>query len=129
MLVVDASILAPAVADAGDDGERFRRRLRGEAIVAPDLLRVEVMSVVRRHLSAGRLTKKQASAAVEDLLDIPMSVFATAPLLRRVWELRDNLTAYDASYVALAEAIDRPLVTADHRLANAPGVRCQIELL
>ncbi len=87
------------------------------------------MSVVRRHLSAGRLTKKQASAAVEDLLDIPMSVFATAPLLRRVWELRDNLTAYDASYVALAEAIDRPLVTADHRLANAPGVRCQIELL
>lgn len=129
MLVVDASVLAPAVADGGADGQRFRERLRGEVVVGPDLLRVEVVSVVRRHRSAGRLSTEQAEAAVQDLFDFPVRVFPTAPLLQRVWDLRDNLTAYDGCYAALAEAVDAPLLTADQRLAKAPGLRCAIEVI
>lgn len=129
MLVVDASVLAPAVGDSGSDGLRFRDRLRGETVVGPDLLRVEVASVLRRHAVAGSLTPEQADAALDDLLDFPITVFPTASLLRRVWELRQNLTTYDGCYVALAEFLDSTLVTADRRLANAPGLRCVVEVL
>lgn len=129
MLVVDASVLAPALADGGTDGARFRTRLRSEAIIGPDLLRIEVTSVLRRHANSGQLTPEQADAAISDLLVFPITVFPTAPLLRRVWELRANLAAYDGCYVALAEAADSVLLTADRRLANARGPRCQIEVL
>ena len=129
MLVVDASVLAPAIADAGRDGQRFRQRLRGEVVIGPDLLRIEVTSVLRRHANRKLLSPAQADAAISDLLEFPITVFPTSPLLRRVWELRPNLTAYDACYVALAEAVNRPLLTADRRLANAPGIRCTIEVL
>lgn len=96
-------------------------------IAAPDLLRVEVVSVLRRQVATSLITATQASAAVDDLLDLPLSVFPTAPLLRRAWQLRDNLTAYDACYVALAEALDCTLLTADARLGRAPGTRCTFE--
>ena len=129
MLVVDASVLAPGVADAGSDGQRFRERLRGETLIGPDLLRVEVASVLRRHADNGNLTTQQANAAIDDLLAFPITVYPTAPLLRRVWDLRASVTAYDACYVALAEAVGYPLLTADRRLANAPGLRCALEVL
>ena len=129
MLVVDASVLAPAVADSGRDGMRFRDRLRGEVVIGPDVLRVEVASVLRRHAHAGHLTPEQADAALDDLVDFPITVVPTVPLLRRVWELRQNLTTYDGCYVALAEAVDSTLVTADARLAGAPGLRCAVEIL
>ena len=129
MLVVDASVLAPALADGGDDGRRFRDRFHGESIAGPDLLRIEVTSVLRRHAYRGQLTAEQADAAIADLFAFPITVFPTAPLLQRVWELRRNLTPYDACYVALAEAVDSVLITADQRLANAPGPRCRIETL
>jgi predicted nucleic acid-binding protein len=129
VLVVDASVLAPVVADAGSDGQRFRERLRGESVAGPDLLLVEVASVLRRHAGKGSLTEHQADAAIDDLLSFPITVYPTAPLLRRVWELRPNVTAYVGCYVALAEAIGVPLVTADRRLANAPGLRCAIEVV
>ncbi|MFV0260225.1 MAG: type II toxin-antitoxin system VapC family toxin [Acidimicrobiales bacterium] len=129
MVVVDASVLAPVVADGGVDGYRFRARLRGEIVVGPDLLRVEVTSVLRRHANSGQLTAEEAERAVGDLLTFPITVFPTAPVLGRVWELRHNLTAYEACYVALAEAIQQPLLTADHRLANAPGLPCQVETI
>lgn len=129
MLVVDASVIAPAVADGGRDGDTCRARLRGETLAAPDLLRLETMSVLRRQLANGFLTSKQATDALDDLLDLPLVVYPTAPLLRRGWELRDNATAYDSCYAALAEALDCPLLTADKRLANAPGVRCSFEVL
>ncbi len=67
--------------------------------------------------------------ALTDLADLPMARVSHRPLLRRCWELRDNLTVYDAAYVALAESLDATLVTADARLARAPGVRCAVELL
>ena len=126
MLVVDASVIAPVVADSGVDGETFRARLRGEVIAGPDLLRVEVMSVVKRQ---GSLTVAEADAAIEDLLDLPLSVFPTSSLLRRAWALRNNITAYDGCYIALAEALGCSLLTADVRLANAPGSRCPIEVI
>lgn len=129
MLVVDASVLAPAVSDAGSDGIRARDRLRGEAVAGPDLLRIEVASVLRRHAHAGRLTPDQAGAALDDLVDFPITVFPTALLVRRVWVLRHNLTSYDGCYVALAEAVNCTLATADRRLAGASGIRCVVEVL
>ena len=87
------------------------------------------MSVIRSGATRGDLTRIQAQHAVDDLLDLPLVVYPTGPLLRRAWMLRNNLTAYDACYVALAEALDCALLTADVRLANAPGTRCEIEVL
>ena len=117
------------MADAGSDGQRFRERLRGERVVGPDLLRIEVVSVLRRHAGNGDLTPQQADAAIEDLLAFPITVYPTAPLLRRVWELRSNVTAYDGCYVAVAEAVGIRLLTADRRLARAPGLRCTVEVV
>ncbi len=121
MLVVDASVIASFVADGGPDGDKFRARLRGESIAGPDLLRVEVMSIIRRQAGAGTLTVVQANWATEDLLDLPLAIYPTERFLRRVWTLRDNLTSHPACYVALAEALASTLLTADTRLAYAPG--------
>ena len=129
MLVVDASVIAPAVADGGDLGRRFRDRLRGERLAAPDLLRVEVLSVIRRQAARRALSPRRAEEAVTDLLDLPVSVFPTAPLLRRVWELWGNVSACDACYLALAEALEATLLTADARLAAVPGGRCRVEVV
>lgn len=129
MLVVDASVVAPLVADAGQDGRNIRHRVRDEIMAAPDLLRVEVLSVVRRQLQSGSVDDRQAGAAIDDLIDLPVEVYPTAPLLRRAWELHENVTAYDACYVILAEALGCPLLTADSRLARAPGVACNVETI
>ncbi len=129
MLVVDASVIAPAIADGGPDGEVCRDRIRSQVLAGPDLLRVEVMSVIRRHATNGALTKRQADTAIDDLLNLPVVVYPTGPLLRRSWELRGNVAAYDACYVALAEALGCILLTADSRLANAPGTRCQFDVV
>ena len=129
MLVADASVITSVVADGGPDGIRYRQRLRGEQITAPDLLRVEVVSVIRRQLGLGRLDADQADRAIDDLLDLPVVVYPTASLIRRVWDLRDDLTAYDACYVALAEALSCTLLTADARLSRAPGTRCSIVVI
>lgn len=129
MLVVDASVVAPAVADAGTDGARYRQRIRGERLAAPDLVRVEVLSVIRRQLTIGTLTIDQAEQAVDDLVDLPIADCPTAALLPRIWDLRDNLTAYDACYIALAESLGCTLLTADVRLSRAPTARCPIEVI
>ena len=111
------------------DGHLPARPLRGEQLAGPDLLRVEVLSVLRRQLAIGRLTADQAEHAVLDLLDSPLVTYPSGALLRRAWALRDNVTAYDACYVALAEALDCPLCTADGRLARAPGLTCTVQFL
>lgn len=129
MLVADASVLAPAIADGGADGVRYRQRLRGETLAAPELARVEVLSVLRRQLLHGSLTQLQADAAIADLVALPIAVYPMAGLIVRCWELRANVTAYDACYVALAESLGCILLTADARLANAPGPTCTIEYL
>lgn len=129
MIVIDASVLAPALADDGPDGDQARARLDGEVLVAPELIDLEVGSVLRRLVRTGQLPGRRAEQALSDLIAIPVERAAHGPLLARCWLLRDNLTIYDASYVALAEAMNSVLVTADARLARAPGLRCPIEVL
>lgn len=129
MIVADASVLAPVVADHGVDGTNFRRRLRGETVAVPDLARIEVISVLRRQLYSGTLDSSQALQAVDDLLELPLVVYPTGRLLRRAWALRDNITTYDACYAALAELLGCPLLTADARLSRAPGLNCTIEVV
>jgi predicted nucleic acid-binding protein len=129
VLVVDASVLAVALADDGPDGDQARARLRGERLTAPDLIDLEVASAIRGRLAGGHLDARRAELALTDLVDLPLARTPHRPLLARCWELRDNLTVYDAAYVALAEALDADLLTADLRLAKAPGPRCRIEIL
>jgi predicted nucleic acid-binding protein len=129
VLVVDASVVAAALADDAHDGDRARARLRGEQLAAPELIDLEVASVLRRQLRAASLDVRRAELALTDLDAMPIQRAPHQPLLPRCWQLRDNLTIYDAAYVALAEALEADLLTADRRLAKAPGPRCQIELL
>lgn len=129
VLVVDASVLAVALADDGSEGSRARDRLRGEELAAPELVDLEVASVLRRQRAAGKLDDRRARLALTDLADLPMRRAPHLPLLARCWELRDNLTVYDAAYVALAEALGAHLVTADRRIADAPGVSCPVDVL
>jgi len=128
-IVVDASIVATALVDDDTDGAGVRRRLRGSALLAPELLDVEVLSVIRRLLTAGRVTPARADQAVVDLADLPIERASHRPLLSRIWELRGNLTSYDAAYVALAEVLGLTLLTGDTRLARAPGPTCAVEVL
>lgn len=129
MLVVDASVLAVALADDGRDGDKARARLRGEQVAAPELVDLEVASVLRGQLAGGHLDIRRAELALADLIDLPVQRAPHRPLLTRCWELRANLTVYEAAYVALAEALDSDLLTGDARLAKAPGPRCRIEVM
>lgn len=129
MIVVDASVLVTALADDGPDGERFRTRLAGERLAAPHLIDVEVVSAWRRLAAAGHLDERRASFARTDLESLPLQRVPHTPLVDRCWELRSNLTVYDAVYVALAEALEVRLLTADGRLAASSGPTCAIELL
>jgi predicted nucleic acid-binding protein len=129
VIIVDASVLAPALADDGVDGDRVRGRLRGEQLAAPELIDLEVVSTLRRAARSGRLDDRRAGQVLIDLAALPLRRVPHLPLLSRIWELRDNLTAYDAAYVALAEALDALLLTADGPLGRASGVRCEVEVL
>lgn len=129
MLVVDASVLVVALADDGADGDTARSRLRGEDLAAPELVDLEIASVLRRHTKSGLSAVRRAELALMDLVAMPMRRAPHQPLLTRAWELREDLTIYDAVYVSLAEALQVSLLTADQRLARAPGPRCHIEVL
>jgi predicted nucleic acid-binding protein len=100
-----------------------------QTLHAPHLLDVEVAQVVRRFAANGEIDAERGRAALADLADFPLRRYPHDLLLPRVWDLRNNLTAYDAMYVALAEALDAPLLTRDKRLATAPGHHARIELV
>lgn len=129
VLVVDASVIVVALADDGTDGDAARARLRGERLAAPELIDLEVGSVLRRQVTAGQVDIRRATMAVQDLIAMPLQRARHVELLSRCWELRANLTCYDAAYVALAEALHTTLLTGDHRLAKAPGPTCRVETL
>jgi predicted nucleic acid-binding protein len=127
--VVDASVITRALIDDGARGDRLRLRLAGERLAAPAVIDVEVVSAWRRYSRAGRLSAPRADAALTDLADLPLQRAPHGPLMRRIWDLRHNLSAYDAAYVALAESLDTTLLTGDERLSRAPGIQCEVELL
>ena len=129
MIVVDASVLVTALSDDGDDGRRARRRLSGEQLRAPELIDLEVASVLRRLCAADQLDVERANQALADLGAIRLERVAHRPLLQRCWQLRHNLTVYDAAYVALAEILGVTLLTADERMSRASGTKCTFELL
>jgi predicted nucleic acid-binding protein len=129
VLVVDASVLVVALADDGPDGDQARARLRGERLVLPELADLEIVSVLRRQIRAGAIDTRRVGLALEDLAALPARRAPHRPLLARCWELRDNLTVYNAAYVALAEAMQATLLTGDRRLSGASGLRCPIEIL
>lgn len=112
-------------------GVALEQRLFGpeETLHAPHLLDVEVAQVLRRYALAGEVAAERCRMALEDLAGLPLTRYPHDFLLPRAWELRDNLSAYDAMYVALAEALDAPLLTRDQRLANAPAHRARVELV
>lgn len=129
MIVVDAGVIVTALADDGEDGDRARARIRDQRLAAPHLLDLEVVSSWRRLAAAGAVDDRRARLALEDLRTLRLERVAHRPLLPRCWELRGNLTVYDAAYVALAELLDATLLTADARLAGAPGIRCDVDLI
>jgi predicted nucleic acid-binding protein len=128
VIVADASVLVVALADDGPGGDQARARLHGERLAVPELADLEVASVLRRQMRAGTLNARRARLALDDLAALPARRAPHRPLLTRCWELRDNLTIYDAAYVALAEAMSATLLTGDQKLARAPGPQCHIEV-
>ncbi len=112
-------------------GVRVARRIlsRRETLHAPHLLDAEVTQVLRRYVAAGALSVSRAEEALQDLLDLRVQRYPHVLFLRRIWELRDNLTAYDALYVAMAELLDATLVTCDNKIAAAPGHRARVDVL
>lgn len=130
MIVLDASVLANAVGDDEADGLIARATLASDPdVYVPDLADVETTGVLRRWWLAGSVDDQRFSDALQDLEALPLRRFATSPLMRRAFELRANVTPYDAAYVALAEELGCTLVTMDGRLSRAPGLRCPVQVL
>jgi len=127
LIVVDASVLVGAV--LGTQAAVVDRLSREPALHAPELLPLEVASALRRFVLAGQVGERVARTALGMVAELPLTLYPHVVLLSRIWELRANLTVYDAAYVALAEALEVPLITSDARLSQAPGIRCSVELV
>lgn len=123
-LVVDASVIVAALVDSGVDGEWAAGVLDGQVLAAPHHMPIEAANILRRAALTGDVTAGSAAVAHEDLLALRIELFPYAPLAERCWQLRENVTIYDAVYVALAEQLDSPLATLDQRLTAATGPRC-----
>lgn len=125
-VVCDASVVVAMLLDSGRDGQWATAALAGGALAAPNLIGFEAANIVRRHELARLISQDQAAQAHKDLLDLTIEEWPHELLASRAWELRRNLSIYDASYVALAELIDTTLLTLDKRIKRAPGLRCKI---
>jgi predicted nucleic acid-binding protein len=130
VIVIDASVLANVVGDDGPDGKRARQefRLAGD-VAAPDLVDVETVAVLRKRWLGTSISAVRFATAIGDLEDLTIDRYPTLRLMHRAYELRDNVTAYDAAYVALAETLGCQLLTCDHRFSRARGPQGQIRLL
>jgi predicted nucleic acid-binding protein len=130
VIVVDASVAIDVLLRTpGSEAAAARLLDSGEALHAPQLIDIEVVQVLRRLTAHAGLSPSRALEAVELFAVFPITRYAHTPLLRRIWQLRENFTAYDAAYVALAEGLGATLVTRDKRLARTSGVRAKVELL
>jgi len=124
--VVDASVVVAALVDGGPAGSWSGEVLGAAPLAAPHLMPAEVANILRRSAVRGDISDDVASLAHADLLDLSIELFAYEPIAARAWELRANLAAYDAWYVAVAEALDASLATLDARLTRSPGIACPI---
>ena len=123
--VIDSSVLVAALVDGGGVGIWAEEILAGGSLCAPELAYAESTNILRRLERATTITSAEANAAQSELMQLDIDVFSFEPFANRVWELRHNVTSYDAWYVALAEAINAPLATLDRHLAKANGVACR----
>ena len=114
----------------GEGAERIRMKAEspGESLHVPHVMDLEVLHALRRHTLLGTLSRERGAEALEDLKNIAFVRYPHATFVDRIWSLKNNLTAYDAAYVALAEALDATLVTMDARRAQAPGIRAAVEV-
>ena len=130
MIVLDASAALDWLLQTSA-GQRVEKRIYShrESLHAPHLLDLEVAQVLRRLVREGTISVQRAEQAIHDLVDLRIIRYPHFVLLPRVWQLRQNVSAYDAAYIALAEAVGAPLVTRDRRLASTPGHKAQIEVV
>ena len=130
MIVLDASSAVAVLLNLGTGASGIRERMdRADGgLHVPHLFEVEVMNVLRRYALNDTLSTERARLALNRLYDMRVTRYPHTTLLPRIWELKDNITAYDAAYVALAETLEAPLVTRDERLSRAPGIRATVEL-
>ena len=129
MIVLDASAAVSVLLNLGESAPRIRERmeLADDDLHVPHLFEVEVLSALRRHATSG-ISEKRSAELLGDLTTMRITRYPHTALLARIWELRRNVSAYDAAYVALAETLNAPLVTMDARLARASGIRATVEL-
>lgn len=130
MIVVDSSIIVEVLLRT-KSAHLIEKKIfsKGQTLHAPHLIDVEIAQVIRRYTSSHELTPERGFQAIEDLIDFRISRYSHDIMLPRIWELRTNMTAYDAAYVALAEMLDSPLLTRDAKLARSPGTIAKIELI
>lgn len=122
--VVDSSVVVTALLDSGPHGEWAESVIAAGALHAPELVLVEAANILRKMERAKEISTAEANAAYEDLVQLNLEMFSFDPFAERIWELRHDLTSYDAWYVAIAEALRLPLATLDKRLARSPGPTC-----
>jgi predicted nucleic acid-binding protein len=130
LIVLDASAAITVLLNSGTSARAIRERLGGseEGPHVPHLFEIEVLSALRRHALIHDLSEKRGSELLEDLASMRLNRYPHTALLRRMWELKENVTIQDAAYIALAETLDAALVTMDGRLARAPGIRAAVEV-
>jgi predicted nucleic acid-binding protein len=124
-VVIDSSVVVAALVDSGPHGDWAEGILAGGLLQAPELLLAEACNIFRRLERAKLITTPEANAAQDDLMQLDVELFAFEPFAGRIWELRHNVTSYDAWYVAIAEALELPLATLDEPLSQSTGVRCK----
>ena len=124
-IVVDSSVVVAALVDSGPHGDWAEEILAGGLLLAPELVHAEATNIFRRLERVKLITTPEANAAQDDLMQLDIELFPFEPFAGRIWELRHNVTSYDAWYVAIAEALELPLATLDELLSKSNGVTCK----
>jgi predicted nucleic acid-binding protein len=127
-IVCDASAVVAALLDSGSDGQWASQWMVRADLFAPTLLPYECANIIRRQELSGVISADQAAQAHVDLVDLAVDLWPYELLAARAWQLRANLSIYDAAYVALAEIVAAPLITLDRRIQRAPGVSCSVNV-